>query len=342
LSEKIKKTIRPVSTTVVLSCLVWMYADQITTEPTVELVPLQVTSQSVSQFTVELQEPASGQLQVTFSGPRADLEMLKRDLGTGKFKPVYSVKETEVKEENLVKDAAEIINAYLRKDYPTISVQETKPAQIKIFVDQMVTVTMPIRVTSGITKTTTPVITPREVKVTLSKASLDTLNPTERFIVVDIENELRNKVEDRAIDEDFAIPQAILGQSIVTTPTRVRINLRIQRQFLTKTFDLSRIEVMGPAELLAKYRVDIRDPQITVALKGPTEQINNLNPKNILAFIILEPEDIRPGGAFFPRQVQFKFPEGFEGIKPDEKTARRPEVDFKLVELQAATPTAKQ
>ncbi len=342
MSEKFKKTIRPVSTTVVLSCLVWMYADQINNETAVELVPLQVTSQSVSKFTVELQEPASGQLQVTFSGPRADLEMLKRDLGTGKFKPVYSVKENEVKEDNLVKDAAEIVNTFLRKDFPTISVQEAKPAQVKIFVDQMLTVTMPVRVTTGITKTTTPVIIPQEVKVTLPKSSYDGLFPTERFIGKDLENELRNKMEDRAIDEDFPLPQTVLGQSVVTDPLRVRIKLRIQRQFQTKTFDISRIEVMGPAELLAKYRVDIRDPQITVALKGPTEQVNNLNPKNILAYIILEPEDIRPGAAFFPRQVQFKFPEGFEGIKPDEKTARRPEVDFKLVELQAATPTAKQ
>ena len=176
----------------------------------------------------------------------------------------------------------------------------------------------------------------------LPKSSYQNLYDTERFIGVDVENELRNKVEDRAIDEEFALPQVVQGQSVVTDTTRVRIQLRIQRQFQTKSFDLARIEVMSSAELLAKYRVDIRDPQITVALKGPTELINNLKPQQILAYIVLEPEDIRPGATYFPREVQFRFPEGFEGIKPDEKTASRPKVDFKLVELQAATPTAKQ
>lgn len=330
-------------TTIVLSCLIWMYADQITTEPTVELVSLQVLSQAVSEYTVDLQSPPDGQFQVTFVGPRADLEKLKRDIGKGEFKPVYYVPKEEVKTDTVVKDAAEIFNTFLRKDYPTVVAQEVKPAQIKIFVDQMITVTMPVRVTTGITKTTNPVITPHEVKVTLPKSSNDNLYPTERFIVVDIENELRNKVEDRAIDEDFALPQVVQGQSVVTNPTRVRINLRIQRQFQTKMVNLSRVEVMGPAELLAKYRVDIKDPMITVALKGPTELINNLKPQNILAYILLEPEDVRPGPmTWYPQDVHFQFPDGFEAIKVDEKTARRPRVDFKLVELQAATPPVKQ
>jgi hypothetical protein len=86
----IKKSIRPIGTTVVLSCLIWMYADQINSENLTEVVTLQVVSPAVD-MNVEMQEPASGQFQVTFTGPREQLERLKRDMGSGKFKPTYSV-----------------------------------------------------------------------------------------------------------------------------------------------------------------------------------------------------------------------------------------------------------
>ncbi|MFA5863468.1 MAG: hypothetical protein WC975_02145 [Phycisphaerae bacterium] len=337
MSSRLKKTIRPIGTTVVLSCLIWIYADQINNENTVELVTLQVAPQPGSDLVVEMQDPPTGQLQVTFAGPRADLDKFRREMGNEKFK--YYVQPEEVKEDTLVKDSSEILGAILRKDYKTISVREVKPAQVTIFVDRLITVSMPVRVSTGTTKTTTPVIKPAEVKVTLSRSAYQSLYDVDKFLVVDIENELHNKVEDRAIDEDFALPQVVLGQPVTTDPTRVKIQLRVQQQFQTKSFAISQIEQLGPNDIFTKYRVDIRDPQITVELKGPAELINNLKPQNIIAYIRLDQEDtLRSWTTYFPRDVQFILPEGIK-LNTD-KITRQPGILFKLVELQTAAPPA--
>ncbi len=331
------KTIKPVMMTVVLSCLIWMYADQINSENLTETVTLQVASPTTS-MNVELQEPVSGQFQVTFTGPREQLERLKRDMGSGRFKPVYSILPEEANGDLVVKDCVDVLNSLIRNHYNAVSVIETKPAQIKVFVDHMIMVKMPVQVYTGNTKTTPPVVIPDKVDVLISKTfNEEQLSDGDRMIVVNIENHLLNKPEDQAIDEEFPLPQVILGSPIITDPTRVRIKLGIQRQFNTRSIDIPRIQILGPVDLLSKYYVDIRDPQVSVSLKGPVELIKNLKPQDIKAYLELEPEDMfRPYTTYFGRQVRFVLP---EGIRLDmEKMSRPPEVDFKLSE-QPTTPS---
>jgi hypothetical protein len=309
-----------------------MYADQINSENLTEVVTLQVASPAVD-MNVEMQDPVSGQFQVTFTGPREQLERLKRDMGSGKFKPVYSVQPEEATGDQVVKDCAEVLNSLMRNHYSAVSVVETRPTQVKVFIDHMVKVKMPVQVYTGNTKTTPPVVVPDEVEVLISKAVNDELTDSDRMIVVNIENNLLNKPEDKAIDEEFPLPQVILGQPVITDPTRVKIKLGIQRQFNTKTIDIPRIQILGPVDLLTKYYVDIRDPHVSVTLKGPMELIKKLEPKDIVAYLELEPDDMFSiYTTYFGRQVKFVLP---DGIKLDmEKMTRPPEVDFKLSEQQ--------
>ena len=324
----------------ILSCLVWMYADQINNESVVEFVSLQISPQSGSDLIVELQDPPTGQFQVTFSGPHAEVENLRKDLGTGKFKPLYYVQPEDVKSESLIKSSAEVIGSFLRKDYKTISVQDVKPAQLKIYVDKLITVPMPVTVSTGATKTTRAVVTPGEVKVTLSSQAYNSLNDVEKFIVIDIENELRNKPENLELNEDFPLPQVVLGQPVTTDPTRVNIQLRVQQQFKTTTLQITKINRMIPGDLESKYRVDIRNESISVELKGPAELIDNLDPKKITAYITIDKADILDRTEYFPRDVQFILPKGIQ-LNTDKMTLT-PKVDFKLVELQSQAPSIQR
>ncbi len=337
MSLNFKKRVRPIGTTFVLSCLIWIYADQINSESRTELITLQVSSQSGSKMDVQLQEPATGQLQVTFTGPHEQLNQLRLDLSSGKFKPVYYVQPEEAKGEVLVKDGADVINTLLRKNYSACSVVESRPAQIKIFIDQLTTVKMPVYVTTGTTKTTTPVVKPSQIDVTLSQSFFQSLSDSDKFIVVDIENELQGKAVERVVDEEFPLPQVLMGQPVVTEPTRVRIQLQIQQQFSTTNLVIQRVQVLGPDDLLSKYRVDMREQKITVELQGPEELIKNLKPQDIIAYLALEPEDMyRQWNTYFARQLKFLLP---EGIKLNtEKMTRPPEVDFKLIDQSIASP----
>jgi len=318
----------------VLTCLIWIYADQENVTSSNEVVSLTVSPQSGSELFVELQEPSTGQLQVTFAGPRFELERFKKDLG--KFKPVYFVQPEEVKGDTLNKDAAEIINSAIRKNYKGIVVQDVKPAQIKIFVDPMITVPMPVRVRTGATKTDVPVITPSKVQVTMPRSTYMALYDTEKFLDIDLESELQNKAEDREINEYFSLPTSFAGQDVVTSPPRVKIQLKIKQQSVSKDFPINQVKVMGPPELLAKYRVDILNPQFTVTLKGPLELISTLKPQSIIAYIQLDPEDMIHTSYFF-KPASFKLP---EGIKLDTtKMLRPPGVDFKLIDIHVTPPT---
>ncbi len=339
MSNKIKKSIRPVGTTLVLTCLIWIYADQENVVTSTEVVTLLVAPQSGSDLSVDLQDPPTGQLRVTFAGPRADLEELRRTLGQGKFKPTYTVTPEEAHGDTLVKDATEIISSNLRTQFRTITIQDVQPAQVKIFLDPMITVPMPVRVNTGTTKTTIPVVTPNKVKVTMSQSAYQKLYDSDKFLVVDLENELRNKVEDQEINEEFPLPRLVLGQEVATSPSQVKVQLKVQQQSITRLFTISQIKVMGPPDLLARYKVDIRDSQITVALKGPPELINNLkpqNPQNVIAYIQLDADDMHYTSTFL-KTVEFRLP---DQVKLDTtKMVRLPDVFFKLIDQQAATPT---
>lgn len=333
----IRKSVKPIGTTIVLTVLIWMYADQLNNENVTDLVNLQVLAPSGADFNVTIQEPENGQVQAIFTGPREQFERFRRDLESGKFTLKYYVTPEDATSNVYVKDTTDILNSLLRKNYAGVSVLESKPPLVKGTIDHMITVTMPVRVTTGSTKTSTPVISPEKVKVQISKAVYQELKKGEQFIVVDIENELQNKPEEKSIDEEFPLPQTILGKPVITDPTRVRIQLAIQQQFQTASFDISRIQILGPVDLLAKYRVDIKDSQITVVVRGPEDIIRTLHPQDIEAYLEIEPDDMfRSDKAYFPRQVKILLP---EGVKLDlDKMSRPPEVAFKLIDQQTPPP----
>lgn len=327
-----------------------MYADQINLTTLTELVTVQVMPQPGTDLIVEPQEPSSGQFTVTFTGRRSDLEDFRQDLVSGKFKPVYYVKKDEAKGETLTKDGVEMMNLLLhqetgssgaRKSYPAITVQEIKPDQMKIFIDRHVTVKMPVVVNTGLTKTTAPVVTPASVDVTIPASVLQGLYPTEKIIRLDMENVLRGRIEDREFDEEVPVTGLVMGQKVETQPAKVRVKLRIVKQFKTRPFELSQIQILGPSSLLAKYRVEIRDPRVTVTLKGPAELIDALKPQSIVGYVKLYPEDMsRPWTTVFPRPVQLEPIEG-ERIKLDPDSPP-PTVDIKLVELHEAAPAGQR
>jgi hypothetical protein len=339
LTLSFRKSVKPIGTTFVLTALIWMYAEQINSENITETITLQVAAPSGADFNVKLQDPANGQLQVTFTGTRERFERLRRDMESGKFQPIYYIQAEDTNGDIYVKETVDIVNSLLVKKYSGVSAQSAKPAQVRVAVDHLISETMPVRVLTGTTKTTPPVVVPDKVKVLLSKSIYQKLSQGDRVLVVDIGNELRGKAEDKAIDMEFPLPQTIMGQPVVTDPTRVRIQLAIQQQFLTHNFDLPRIQVLGPTDLLTKYRVDIRNPQITVALRGPVDVIKNLRAQDIEAYLELEAEDMfKSYTTYWARQVKFVLPD--EITLDLEKMSRPPEVDFKLIEQQSAAPIA--
>ena len=333
LAGKIKTSFRNFMTILILSCLIWVYADQVTTERMTAKVTLKVLPAPGSDLIVKLQKPKNQQVDVTFAGPRAQLDKLKKDLD-GKFVPVYYVKTREASEPILTKDTEEIIRDNLYQHYRAIAVESVDIDRIKISVDKYIWVTMPVKVITGTVSTSEPVINPQRVRVKIPRSIHRSLDEDKQIITLDIHGELQTKMSEQEIDEEFSLPQILDGQQIETDPSRVKVQLKILRRF--SKVELKRpIEILAPIELFQKYRLELREHDITVPLFGPAELIDNIKDEDVVVYIeIVQGDLINSRNSYFPRRVKFRLP---EGIKLDkEKMPRAPEVDFKLTEQKTA------
>jgi len=146
---------------------------------------------------------------------------------------------------------------------------------------------------------------------------------------VDVESELRESRDDQ-IDREFAVSQFIGDVPVSTNPTHVRIRLRIRRRYEVREFDVGRIGVLAPTDLLSRYRVEIIDKPRKVFLRGSAEQLAKFRKDDMLPYIIIEQSDtIRALNQIFSREVQFRLP---EGISVDPQSTR-PLADFRLTEV---------
>ena len=320
-----------------LSALIWFYADRISSKTGVEKLMLRVTAARNSDLLVQLVEPNPGEnrveLEVTFSGPSGELELLRREIVGGRFAPEYVVKKDSLAP--LVLDTREAVTSAMPRRFAAIAVAEASPAEIKVAVDKMITVPLPVRVLRGSIQTTDPAVTPATVNVELPRSAFESVRADERVVTVDIEERLRNRPEDQVIDEKFPIPQQPLGgHPIATEPDHVRVQLQFQKQYVTKEFKFARVQVRGPVDLLNAYDVSITLPnqQIAVVFRGPIDQIESLKPEDIVPYIILDEEDRTRTSTPFPREVRFSLPERARNVIVEEQ----PHVDFQLVEKEAA------
>ncbi len=318
-----------------LTALIWIYADQATTKSIIENLSVQVTAPSGSDLILT---PNKVQFAVTLKGPRARLEDIKNNLRAGRVDLRYYVDPSEAQGPQLTKSAREVLNQLIRQRDPSISVTGVEPETLRIAVDRYVTVAVPIKVITGSIKTTEPEPALREIEVKLTESALDTLSSEQLYASVDIEAQLKDRLENQIvdIDEEFPIEQTIAGHSVKTDPPRVKVHLTIEELYDNITLEL-RIEVMCLPELLKKYRpiyggsIPTDRPVVLANFRGPKELIDVLKSADIKAFTRIEAEDI--GRLMYPKDVEFHgLP---QGITVD--MSEPPKVDFKLEPITGQT-----
>jgi len=332
---------------VLLTCLIWIYADQRTTDTAIETVHLTLDVPKGSKLIPTLAGPNGNgkevDLQITLSGQRSRLEAFRKELAAVKFELTYLVELDNPKATEIVRNSHKIIEQLLASNprfqaVSAVSVDEVSPPELRIKLDRWISPLVAVKVLSGTITTGTIEVFPKQAKVTLEKSVFDRLDPEERrVILVDLENHLRNRPEDTVIDDEFSIPQILAGHAVTTDPTHVKVRLKILQQYETKPFKFLRSQVMGmgPLDLFEEYRVQIEEPNsnITVALRGPVSVMQGLRQEDITPFIRLDHEDTVHEEAFFSREVQFILPD--KRIKIDTDEIPRPRIGFKLVKISA-------
>ncbi len=325
-----KKSLRTFFMVVILSCLIWLYADQITTEFITEFVKISVKPAQGSNLIVKLAEPTDGLVEVTFAGPRVQLEKLRNDIKAGKFKPVYYVKSVGNEQSEFFRDIEDVIRDYLVREYTAITVKSVTPQQIKIKVDQYIRVKMPVRILTGTVEVYELGVSPDSVEVKLPLSLYKSIPLEQRFVPVDIESELIGKVGQDEFVGEVAVPQKIMGWPVEISPDRVGIKLKIKHRYVRREIKRP-IHILSPVDIEHKYIIELRDKDITIPIVGPKARIKAIKPEKIIPYIEIFPDDVvNLRDTYFPRRLKFILP---EGIKIDEsKMPLSPEVEFKIRE----------
>jgi hypothetical protein len=304
MNARIRTSLTTLISAALLSCLIWIYADQITTESARRTLRVKFKAATPDLI---ITSPETQQFELTIAGSHAQLEKLRKKLEDLKSQLSYEVKSDDPTAAAVVKDGREIVEEILRP-YGVFSVSEVSPAKVEIGVDRYIEVSLPVKVETGLVQTTEPVVAPPSVKVRLAKSFFEQLDINERVIKLDLKNELSSRQEKDDINEDFSLPQMLNNQRISTDPARVRVRLRITRQMLGQTFPSVSVGLICLPEMMGTYKVEIAPREVVVAVLGPADQIPTLTPQDIKAFVRVEPDDVERGP--FPRDVEFVLPAG--------------------------------
>ncbi len=328
MTEKLREIFTTLIPIALLTCLIWIYAEQISTDTAEETVNLRITAPANSPLLPQLAETPGKQLKVQaiFSGPQGQLEVLRKELRIGKFAPEYIVRQSGTLQLN----TAEIIEQQIPSRYQAVTILQAIPEKITVNVDQLVTKPIPVRVLTGAVKTTDPTVSPQPIDVTLPESFYENLPQQDRVIYINLENKLQNLGENQIVDSEFPVPQTLAGRQVKTSPKKVTIRLQVRKEYTTKSYTFNRIKVLGPIDLLEDYSVIIKDKEITIALRGPADILENLKKQDIIPYIKIE-EDDKNRRSLFPRPVQINLPENLKNQIQQVTTAQ---VVSELVEKQ--------
>ena len=265
---------------VLLSCLIWAYAEQTTTDSQKIQVVLQPEAPLGSNFLVELADPESGSLEAVFRGPRSQLDrLLQEDL---KKKYLVNLREVENGQRLLRLGSLEIIREIFNKEYPLLLIEQVDPAKVVFNIDRLVEEKMRVTINPGPLGVKVDAYDPKEVKVRLRQSLLETLEENQRTIFVNLTDQIEAEdLTEQASELMLAVNPILAGQRVVVTPSQIKVKLQIKQLDVPKQLSYPRIGyVVAPISMMGKYRIQT-DTQFSVWVKGPASIIEKLQESDI-------------------------------------------------------------
>jgi hypothetical protein len=349
--------------TIVLTVLIWMYAEARFTA-TQENVSLTIKPVSpTADMVLSAFDPADKRFQgtvnvvVTLEGPTNQIDRIYQEsVGTVTADEDFSALAYRPAAEGLKPgadnqvDTVSVLNglSYFRKRGVTVT--SAKPARIRLEEDPLSLVARPVDFHPAFavdhyvaTPDQVTVKIPSELLAEIGGADrisvsatpiqdLTTLVPgAQQTVAVRYVVEYSNNGEGSERDERISVSPA-QGTVLVTLPPR---------QQETAVLPAVPVWVSGPPGVLGKYDVNVKPAALRVSVTGAAAAVRGLRGRlgadatgGVRAYLDVAPEDA--AGVALHRRVRFMLPEGLTV----QAGADRVEVEFKLVERAAATRPA--
>jgi len=347
---KLLDKLKALPLTVILTVLIWMYAEAQFTA-TEDNLPLTIHVVAIANDqSIRMLEPQGGQFHLRVEGPQSRVERFRQlalhvadarpdEMGALDFAPPEKL---QLGRDNWI-DSTVALNSlpYFRRNGLTVTA--ATPSRLRLEADPLMQLRKPILFRGNV-----PVkITPDMADLSLPQSLYDTVG--EGHITV-YARPLRD------LDAlPRGTPQTIPAQLLVEYPAAPdeRVVVNPQQVSVTVTLPVQNshavtvpnvpVYVSGPAELLARFDAQIRPQSVPITVAGSEKLLEPIQAAlgqggrtegdtKIRAYVDLEPGD-KASDTFTPRTLRYVYPPGLEIQKsPDH-------VDFRLVPTAPAPAT---
>ncbi|QOJ14499.1 MAG: DNA integrity scanning protein DisA nucleotide-binding domain protein [Planctomycetia bacterium] len=309
------RIVRRALVVVPLTAIIWYVADQ-ATQITATNVPVELALQSDPQVSVQLLEPANPVFGVTVRGTTRAVDRLRAQAARGPIKLTWTAPSTPAR---YVLRADEVISSALRGS--GLGVFDAQPAGIVAVVDEVQTVTMRVRVSSGAARVADERVEPAEVRVTMRAADLAALPEARRVIEVRVEDRLR----DVAAPSELTLPRVPMERSIDrfpllrVEPPDVAVTLRVVEQLTRRAVAGIPVQLSVSPQVWRRYDVVLSDPNellIDLDVEGDKALIEALRPQDVRAWVSVTGAMAAGGPEFRTVDVIVQPPTGVTVVGP--------------------------
>jgi len=287
----------------VLTIAIWVWADLEQTGTSEEVLPVVINVPK--DYRVQNIRPS--RLTVTLKGPEGELQALQ---STPEEKLCrFNLGETALATSPLVLPAGEgLSHLHDRR----LVVTEIRDADGNVFdgrihaeVTRLVevrNVRVEVRVTGAVAAAASA--QPPEVTARVAQADLENLPEAKRFVVapldVDTIPENLQVEQEAALDRHLGGPDGI---EATFDPPIVTVSARLQAAVTTRNLGRFPILVVGPPEVLNRYRVVFQqdaDRWVELEVEGPGPAVERLQPQDLRVQLILTEDDKPSPGSWLP------------------------------------------
>ncbi|RJP30331.1 MAG: hypothetical protein C4547_16855 [Phycisphaerales bacterium] len=310
--------IKLLTTTTILTLVIWIGADQLlTVSAKIRVRPRLVPASAESSMIVRLADGARDTLEVTVSGPRrlvADFD----DVGV--IDVVLPVDERPPDPNATLVNLADLLGSQ-GKALKNLTVDSVEPPALNVIIDQRVSrmVGLSVKRPLQLEYEVEPKLQPSQITVdttALAYARFEGQNPT---IEIDVEPDLRGKPRGEPVVLDLPVPLTRFGPNARSKVETVQVFATL-KSAQKRTVTIPTVPIRLAPTILAfgrPFRAKLvgRETNLltqTIVVTGTDEALNRLDPNNsgIYGVIPLHEADYERPGPLEPRTPAFILPAG--------------------------------
>lgn len=332
-----KRLLRRALVVLPLTLVIWFLADQ-ASMTRADSIPITLNIVPSSAVQVDVEKPDLLNFRLTVRGATRDVEALRASAAERPIRLDCALRAPYSSPGSYRLGEAEII-ALLESQNEVrqrgIQIEAVTPGSMQINVDEIVTLTLPLRVEAGAVRIGDANVDPKEVTAWFRKADVEKIPPAVRTLTVRLAERLAGVNADEAVTIENAAVDLHVGpvSALRIEPAAVRAQVRVLTETITLKIPRVPVQVSASPTFLQQFELRPMDPiewSVDVEIEGDRGQVEALKPTDISATVTLS-SDLSIGDQL-AATVQIRTPPGMKVLSPPRQ------VQFKLFPRENGSP----